>query len=69
MKLGIKHDRGVNNRRLPPCPCKRSQADRDDRYTCENIIQDIWRRNSFKITNDTSCYRQSNVLGKTMNVL
>ena len=43
MKLGIKHDRGVNNRRLPPCPCKRSQADGADRYTSENIIQDIWR--------------------------
>ena len=56
-----KRARGVNNRRLPPCPCKKSQADGDDRYALENIIQDIWRRKVFKRTKATSCYRQSNV--------
>ena len=56
-----KLDRGVNNRRLPPCPCKKSQADGDDRYTRENIIQDLWRRKVFKRTKAASCYRQSNV--------
>ena len=56
-----KLDRGVNNRRLPPCPCKKSQADGDDRYTRENIIQDIWREKIFKRTTAKSCYRQSNV--------
>ena len=60
-EVWYKRDRGVNNRRLPPCPCKKSQADIDDRYTRENIIQDIWRRNVFKRTKATSCYRQSNV--------
>ena len=60
-ELWNKHDRGVNNRRLPPCPCKKSQADGDDRYTRENIIQDIWRRKVFKRTKAKSCYRQSNV--------
>ena len=42
MKLGIKHDRGVNNRQLPPCSCKRSQADRDDRYTSYKISYKIY---------------------------
>ena len=56
-----KLDRGVNNQRLPPCPCKKSQADGDDRYTRENIIQDIWREKIFKRTTAKSCYRQSNV--------
>ena len=56
-----KLDRGVNNRGLPPCPCKKRQADGDDRYTREDIIQDLWRRKVFKRTKATSCYRQSNV--------
>ena len=57
-----KLDRGVNNRQLPPCPCKKSQADRDDRYTKENFEQDLWRENVFKRDKATGgCYRQSNV--------
>ena len=56
-----KRDRGVNNRQLPPCPTKKSQADKDDRYIRETIIQDIWRIKVFKRTKATSCYRQSNV--------
>ena len=56
-----KLDSGVNSRGLPPCPCKKQQADGDDRYTRENIIQDILRKEVFKRTKATSCYRQSNV--------
>ena len=61
-ELWHKQDRGVNNRQLPPCPCKKSQANRDDRYTRENLIQDLWREEVFKRDKATGgCYRQSNV--------
>ena len=61
-ELWHKLDRGVNNRQLPPCPCKKSQANRDDRYTKENIVQDLWREKVFKRDQASGgCYRQSNV--------
>ena len=61
-ELWHKLDRGVNNRQLPPCPCKKSQANRDDRYTKENIVQDLWREKVFKRDKASGgCYRQSNV--------
>ena len=54
-------DSGVNNRQLPPCPCTKLQADRDDRYTQENFVQDFLTEKVFKRTKARSCYRQSNV--------
>ena len=51
-----KLDIGVYNRKLPPCPCKVSQARKDDRYTKETFLQNLWIG---KATGD--CYRQSNV--------
>lgn len=57
-----KHARGVNNRQLPPCPCRKSQANGDDRYSRENLVQDLWRKKVFKRNKATNgCYRQSNV--------
>ena len=61
-ELWHKLDRGVNNRRLPPCPCKKSQANRDDRYTRETPLQDLWRKKAFKKDKAKGgCYRQSSV--------
>ena len=57
-----KQDPGVDNEALPPCPCNTAQAKVDDRYTQENIIQDIVRHEVFKREAATNgCYRQSNV--------
>ena len=57
-----KHDRGVNNRQLPPCPCKKSQARHDDRYTKENLLQGIGSISVLKRDKAKGgCYRQSSV--------
>ena len=57
-----KYDTGVDNQALPPCPCNTSQATVDDRYTQENIVQDIVRYKVFKREAATNgCYRQSSV--------
>ena len=56
-----KFDNGVNTQTLPPCPCKKKQANDDDRFTQEkSIFQSI---TSFVKTNRKaeSCYRQSSV--------
>ena len=56
-----KFDNGVNTQTLPPCPCKKNQANDDDRFTQErSIFQSI---TSHVKTNRKaeSCYRQSSV--------
>ena len=54
-----KLDIGVYNKKLPPCPCKVSQARKDDRYTKETFMQNLWIKKLGKATG--GCYRQSNV--------
>ena len=57
-----KQDPGVDNQALPPCPYNIAQANVDDRYTRENIIQDYVRYKVFKRKAATNgCYRQSDV--------
>jgi deleted-in-malignant-brain-tumors protein 1 len=48
----------VDNRRLPPCPCTKSQADKDDRYNEEH---NIWRQVTFNKKKARTCYSQSNI--------
>ena len=61
-ELWHKFDSGVNNQALPPCPCNKSQATVDDRYTEENRGQDYIREKYFNRNAATNgCYRQSNV--------
>ena len=55
-------DGGVNNNRLPPCPCNLEQMESDlDRYTKERPFQFFMSKNFFKKSRATSCYRQTNV--------
>ena len=55
-------DGGVNNNRLPPCPCNLEQMNSDlDRYTKERPFQFFLSKYYFKKYQATSCYRQSNV--------
>ena len=54
-------DNGINTQTLPPCPCKKKQANDDDRFTQEkSIFQSITSlvKTRFKAE---SCYRQSSV--------
>ena len=54
-------DNGVNTQTLPPCPCKKKQANDDDRFTQEkSIFQSITRLVKTKLKAE-SCYRQSSV--------
>ena len=52
----------INPRSLPPCPCKKSQADQDDRFEKEGIVRDLL---SYYLFNKKKalggCYSQSNV--------
>ena len=57
-----KTDGGVNNNRLPPCPCNLAQMNSDlDRYTKERPYQFHVSKNFFRKTKAASCYRQSNI--------
>ena len=51
-------DNGVNRQSLPPCPCKKKQANDDDRFTQESIFQSITSLVKTKLKAE-SCYRQS----------
>ena len=54
-------DNGVNTQTLPPCPCKKNQANDDDRFTQEkSTFQSITRLVKTKLK-AKSCYRQSSV--------
>ena len=59
------HSTSVNRQRLPPCPCKRSQANRDDRFEKESILHDLSSYFVFKNFKNKytfgGCYSQSNV--------
>lgn len=52
-------DLGINTRRLPPCPCNKSQAVKDDRFEKEEgFLANILRKYIFHRDSE-SCYRQS----------
>lgn len=52
-------DRGVNVRQIPPCPCKKSQANGDSRYEQETgAVADILREHVFHPGSE-SCFRQT----------
>ena len=54
-------DNGINTQTLPPCPCKKKQANDDDRFTQEkSIFQSITSLVKTK-SKAESCYRQSSV--------
>lgn len=54
--------RGVNNDRLPPCPCTIEQMNNDlDRYTKERPFQFFISKYFFKKSQASYCYRQTNV--------
>ena len=54
-------DNGINTQTLPPCPCKKKQANDDDRFTQEkSIFQSITSIVKTK-SKARSCYRQSSV--------
>ena len=55
------YDAGVNNARLPPCPCNTEQMGGDDRYTKEGIIKFSVSKYYFKKKKAESCYRQASV--------
>ena len=56
-----KLDAGVNNARLPPCPCNIEQMRGDDRYTKEGAIMHSVNKYYFKKKNADSCYRLASV--------
>ena len=52
-------DRGVDVRQIPPCPCKKSQANGDSRYEQETgAVADILREHVFHPGSE-SCFRQT----------
>ena len=55
------NDNGVNNIRLPPCPCTIEQMRGDDRYTRENLYQFNISKSFFKKSRASICYRQQNI--------
>ena len=52
-------DRGVDQRQIPPCPCKKSQAGEDSRYEQKTgAVADILREYVFHPGSE-SCFRQT----------
>ena len=56
-----KFDNGVNTQTLPPCPCKKKQANDDDRFTQEKGLFERAARRVKTEFKAESCYRQSSV--------